>query len=81
VTAVTVYTKPACQQCELTKRALTERGIPFEVDDITKPENLTAALALGYTSAPVVIAGDQGWAGFRPDLIEELSILIKENNQ
>lgn len=81
MTTVTVYTKPDCQQCVATKRALTDAGIPFETDDITKPENLTAALALGYTSAPVVIAGDQGWAGFRPDLITELANRINKENQ
>jgi glutaredoxin-like protein NrdH len=30
-------------------------------------------MALGYLQAPVVIAGDEHWAGFRPDRIKALS--------
>lgn len=73
---VRVYTKPNCKQCDLTKQALTDKGIPFEVEDLTDPLNLEAAKALGYSSAPVVIVGDEGWAGFRPDLINELAARI-----
>jgi glutaredoxin-like protein NrdH len=29
---------------------------------------------LGYTAAPVVVAGDEHWSGFRPDLIESIEI-------
>lgn len=86
MTAVTVYTKPNCKQCDLTKEALAKHGIPFEVDDITTPENLAAAQALGLGSAPVVILDDgtstpdgidQAWAGFRPDLIGQLAQRIE----
>ena len=70
---VRVYTKPNCKQCDLTKQALTDSGIPFEVGDLTDPLTLEAAKALGYSSAPVVIVGEEGWAGFRPDLIQQLA--------
>jgi glutaredoxin-like protein NrdH len=29
--------------------------------------------ALGYQAAPVVIAGDDHWSGFRPDMIAKLA--------
>ena len=28
---------------------------------------------LGYVQAPVVMAGDQHWSGYRPDLIKKLA--------
>ena len=33
--AVTVYTKPACVQCNATYKALDKQGIEYEVVDIT----------------------------------------------
>lgn len=83
-TTVRVYTKPNCKQCDLTKDALTRRGIPFVIDDITEPGNLEAAKSLGLTSAPVVMVQDtatgpvESWAGFRPDLIDELAARIDQ---
>ncbi|MBO3663715.1 glutaredoxin domain-containing protein [Microbacterium stercoris] len=77
-TTVRVYTKPDCKQCDLTKDLLTKKGIPFEVEDILDPGNLAAAQALGFGSAPVVMVGDEGWAGFRPDMIDALAARIAE---
>ena len=78
---VRVYTKPACKQCDLTKEALSKYGIPYELDDITTEENLAAAKALGFSSAPVVMVGTDGWAGFRPDLIAALAARIEGDNK
>lgn len=72
LTPVTVYTKPRCKQCDLTKDVLESKGITFEVEDLREEGNLAAAKALGYMQAPVVVAGDKHWSGFRPDLIDEL---------
>lgn len=30
-------------------------------------------MALGYLQAPVIVAGDEHWSGFRPDRIKTLS--------
>jgi glutaredoxin-like protein NrdH len=74
---VRVYTKPNCQACDATKRWLTNRDIPFEVDDITTEENLAAAKALGHQQAPVVIVsngtpGDEvSWSGLNPFELEK----------
>ena len=71
---ITVYSKPACVQCTATTRALDARGLSCDVIDLTED---TAAMervtALGYRQAPVVIAGDAHWAGFRPDMIGRLA--------
>jgi glutaredoxin-like protein NrdH len=71
---VTVYTKPACVQCEQTKKLLDRNGIKYDLVDITKD---TAAydkiVAMGFMAAPVVISGDDSWAGFQPDKINAIA--------
>lgn len=71
---VTVYAKPACVQCEATKKALTKSGVPYTVVDITKDDAARErVMELGYNSAPIVIAGSEHWSGFRPDRIKNLA--------
>ncbi len=70
---VKVLSKPSCVQCTATYRKLDERGIEYEVTDITKdPEALELAKSLGHMSAPVVITDSDHWSGFRPDKIDAL---------
>ena len=72
--SITVYTKPACVQCNATYRALDKASIEYSIIDIT--ENAEArdyVMALGYLQAPVVVAGDDHWSGFRPDRIKTLA--------
>lgn len=72
--SITVYTKPACVQCSATYRALDKEGIEYNVVDITQDaEARDYVMALGYLQAPVVVAGDDHWAGFRPDRIKSLT--------
>ena len=67
---ITVYGKPLCVQCTATYRALDKAGLDYEVVDLSQDEKaLAAVVALGYRQAPVVVAGADHWAGFRPDLI------------
>ncbi|EHI39086.1 glutaredoxin [Rhodococcus opacus PD630] len=74
IVAVTVYTKPACVQCKATYQALNKEGIDYVVVDITEnPEARDHLRSLGYLQAPVVIAGDQHWSGFRRDRIKALA--------
>lgn len=71
---VTVYTKPACVQCNATYRALDKKGITYKSVDISAdPAALEHVLSLGYQQAPVVITDADHWSGFRPDKIEELA--------
>ncbi|GAB2520306.1 glutaredoxin-like protein NrdH [Paramicrobacterium agarici] len=72
--AIAVYTKPSCVQCTATYRALDSKGIEYEVHDLSEDESaLEQVKALGYLQAPVVIADDEHWSGFRPDKINELA--------
>ena len=71
---VTVYTKPACVQCNATYRALDKKGIAYQSVDMSQdPEALERVRAMGYMQAPVVITDADHWSGFRPDKIAELA--------
>lgn len=77
MSSITVYSKPACVQCTATKRALDKQGIEYEIFDLSVDEKaLEAVKDLGYMQAPVVIAGDEHWSGFRPDKISELAARV-----
>jgi glutaredoxin-like protein NrdH len=70
---ITVYTKPACVQCTAAYKALDKEGIDYRVVDITlDSEARDYVMALGYLQAPVVVAGDHHWSGYRPDRLEAL---------
>lgn len=71
---ITVFSKPACVQCDATYRALKKHGLDYTVVDIsTDAEALESVKALGYQQAPVVFAGGDHWSGFRPDKIKALA--------
>ncbi|PBC38521.1 NrdH-redoxin [Rhodococcus sp. ACS1] len=74
---ITVYSKPACVQCDATKKALVKAGLEFRVIDITEDADArTFAQGLGYMQAPVVVVmSDQRidhWSGYKPDRIKAL---------
>ncbi len=71
--SVTVYTKPACVQCNDTYKELDRQRIAYDKVDITlDAEARDYVMSLGYLQAPVVVAGNQHWSGFRPDRIKAL---------
>jgi glutaredoxin-like protein NrdH len=71
---ITVYTLPSCVQCDSTKRVLTKNGIEFNTVDLSTDETAMEMIkTLGYQAAPVVIAGDDHWSGFRPDKLSALT--------
>lgn len=70
----TVYIKPACVQCEQTKKLLDKNGVAYTTVDISQDqEAFDKVVAMGFASAPVVISGDQSWAGFQPDKINAIA--------
>ena len=72
--SVTVYTKPACVQCNATYKALDKQGIAYDVVDISlDDEARDYVMALGHLQAPVVVVGGEHWSGFRPDRIKALA--------
>lgn len=69
---LTIYSKPACVQCDATYRPVVraglEEGIEYVVIDITKDDQSAEFVrGLGHLQAPVVVFGDRHWSGFRPD--------------
>lgn len=72
--AVTVYSKPACVQCNATYRALDGKGISYKAIDISEDLNaLDVVKAMGYMQAPVVVTDNDHWSGFRPDKIAAIT--------
>lgn len=75
---VTVYSRPACVQCNATYKVLDKAGIEYEAIDLTTDaESLEMATKEhGYKQAPVVIVEyadgtAEHWAGFQPGKIEK----------
>ena len=72
--SVIVYSKPACVQCTASYRALDNAKVNYTVVDLSEePAALETIKALGYLQAPVVVAGEDHWSGFRPDKIKALA--------
>ncbi|MDM2164705.1 glutaredoxin-like protein NrdH [Mycobacteroides abscessus] len=72
---VTVYTKPACVQCNATFKALEKQGIEYRKIDVTEDAKAHEYVtSLGYLQAPVVVVdADTHFSGFRPDRIKDLA--------
>lgn len=71
---ITVYSKPACVQCNATYKALDKQGLTYQVVDISTDDTARDyVMSLGYLQAPVVVAGTEHWSGFRPDHIKRLA--------
>lgn len=70
---VTVYTKPACVQCEQTKKYLDRHNIAYETIDVSVDSAaLEYITGLGYLAAPVVTFGEAHWSGFRLDKLASI---------
>jgi glutaredoxin-like protein NrdH len=72
--AHTVYSKPACVQCNSTYKKLDKHGIAYTTVDVSEDEDAYAFVqSLGYMQVPVLVTEDgDHWSGFKPDRIEEL---------
>lgn len=71
--AITVYSKPDCPQCELTKRDMDILGIEYKTIDITlEQDQLERLTSLGFRSAPVVETDQGAWSGYDRDKIKGL---------
>jgi glutaredoxin-like protein NrdH len=82
MSSITVYTKPACPQCDATKRHLTKKGVEFETVDLTvDTEARDLVTSLGYMSAPVVKSGDAHFSGFRPDRLDKTAACISRRRR
>lgn len=73
--SITLFTKPACMQCNATKKALDRAGLDYDLVDISvDTQARDYVMALGYLQAPVVEANGEHWSGFRPERISSLAV-------
>lgn len=71
---LTVYTKPDCPGCKMTKRELDKAGAHYtEIDLTTRPDLIEQFRAEGLRSAPVVELGAERVAGFNPAKIRAIA--------
>lgn len=71
--SIVLYTMPDCVKCDATKKYLDSDNIKYSTVDIsTNEEAYELVSSLGYKQAPVVVAGDVHWSGFRPDMIDSI---------
>ena len=71
---ITVYSKPNCMQCEMSKRYLKDKGIEFkEINVFEDADSLEMLRSAGLTQMPVVMAdGYDPITGFRPNELVKL---------
>ena len=72
---ITVYTKPNCVQCDMTKKILDNAGLDYLVEDITDSKNeaqLANFLENGYMAAPIVVTDNKTWSGYQINNLKEL---------
>lgn len=72
--SVIVYSTKSCGQCVATMKAMDKKGITYKKVDISEDaEAMALVKGMGYQQVPVVMAGTQHWAGFRPDMINKIA--------
>ena len=73
---ITVYSKPRCMQCEMTKMWLNQNKIQYEsVDVFEHPDKLEEIKLHGFQQLPVVALDEyfeNAWSGYNLDRLEEL---------
>lgn len=73
---ITVYSKPKCVQCEMTKEFLKANNVKFEEVNVFEDEEALELIQLhGFQRLPVVTRNnsfDFAFSGFQIDLLEEL---------
>ena len=70
---VLVYTLPNCVQCDMTKKQFKAAGVVFEETNVKDlPEETLRHIReeYGFTQAPIVIADEQIWSGFKLERIK-----------
>ena len=74
---ITVYSKPNCELCEMTKEFLKVHYVEFEEINVEENEEaLEIIKEKGFKNLPVVIVSNKGFVfefdGFQMDLLEGL---------
>lgn len=59
--------------CKMTKKFLTEKGADFvEINIDEQPEHIDYIKSLGFSSAPIIEAGDVVFSGFQPGKLKDI---------
>lgn len=70
MSTITLYSKPACVQCNAVKRLLDSHDIEYNVIDMSEnPDALATVVDAGHQSAPVLVFDgnvEDGISGFNP---------------
>ncbi|WP_286974965.1 glutaredoxin family protein [Acetomicrobium sp. UBA5826] len=71
---IKVYTNPTCHACEKVKEIMSERGIVYQVVDISRDREATMELVrrTHQLSVPVVQVGDRFVIGFNKERLIDL---------
>lgn len=72
---ITVYSKPNCGACDITKQWLDGNNVPYTAIDAYEDEqSMREIQSHGFMSFPVVTVGsfDNAWTGFEISRLEEL---------
>lgn len=73
---ITVYSKPKCVQCEMTKEFLKQNNVKFEEVNVFEEEEALELIQLyGFKRLPVITRNnnfDFAFSGFQIDLLNEL---------
>lgn len=78
---VTVYTLPSCVQCDSTKSLLDKNNVRYDTIDLSlDADAMEYVRSLGYQAAPVVVAGNRHWSGFRIEKIKSIVAEIETEN-
>jgi glutaredoxin-like protein NrdH len=58
----------------MTKKVLTEINVPFTVVDLaSRPDLVEEFKSRNLLTAPIVVAGESEWAGFKPERLKGLA--------
>lgn len=77
---ISLYTTPNCPQCRISKKMLDEAKVEYKVVDLSQDaEAMAMVKEMGYTAAPVVVAGDAHWSGFRHDRLVNVIAQYRTN--
>lgn len=77
---IELYSKPACIQCNQSKKTLDKLGLDYIITDVTEDESAYEfVLSMGFRAAPVLVIKDSDgnildkWSGFNPEKLNALS--------
>ena len=72
---ITVYSKQNCVRCEMVKRYLNDKGVPFEIIDVLEDNKALASLRdEGYAELPVVDVNGEFHTGFQPNILAKVEV-------